>query len=76
MKPPILPSGLQRGISFTIPDHWTPEQALAVFELIDDLRQAISDHYLTQIQTLLQVQRHHNPDHNCETDTPCSDDAF
>lgn len=57
MTPPILPSGLQRGISFTIPDNWTPAQALAVFELLDDLREVIADHYMIQIQTLLQEQR-------------------
>jgi hypothetical protein len=57
MTPPILPSGLQRGISFTIPDNWTPAQALAVFELLDDLREVIADHYMIQIQALLQEQR-------------------
>jgi hypothetical protein len=29
----------------TIPDRWTPEQALAVVEFIGDLRQAIWAHY-------------------------------
>jgi hypothetical protein len=59
MIPPILPSGLQRGISFTIPDNWTPAQALAVFELLDDLRQVLADHYMPQIQALLREQRHY-----------------
>jgi hypothetical protein len=26
---------------FTVPTYWTPEQALAVYELIDDLREQI-----------------------------------
>ncbi|WP_377828244.1 hypothetical protein ACFKHW_30310 [Bradyrhizobium lupini] len=34
---PLLPSSLQRGLPFLIPADWTPEQALAVFELLDDL---------------------------------------
>jgi hypothetical protein len=76
MTRPTLPSGLQRGISFTIPDYWTPEQALAVFELLDDLRQVVADHYLPQIQTLLREQRHTNPDYHGETHAPCSGDAF
>ena len=38
MKPSHLPSGIERGIPLFIPDNWTPEQATAVFELLDDLR--------------------------------------
>jgi hypothetical protein len=30
-----------RQIDFTIPGHWSPEEALAVFELLDDLRDKI-----------------------------------
>ena len=56
MKPSPLPSGLQRGIPFILPEDWTPEQALAVFELLDDLRQRIWDHYQIQIQDLLREQ--------------------
>ena len=33
-----------------IPDHWTPEQALAVFELVDDLCERILSRYEAQIQ--------------------------
>ena len=36
-----------------IPDYWTPEQALAVFELIDDLRERILLRYEEQIRDLL-----------------------
>jgi hypothetical protein len=28
-----------------LPDHWTPDQALAVFEFVDELREAIWTHY-------------------------------
>jgi len=36
---PKSPPGLPLTINFKIPAYWTPEQALAVFELLDDLRQ-------------------------------------
>jgi hypothetical protein len=36
-----------------IPDYWTPEQALAVFELIDDLRERILFRYEEQIRDIL-----------------------
>ena len=57
MKPSPLPSGRQRGIPFILPDDWTPDQALAVFELLDDLRQMIWNHYQIPIQDLLREQR-------------------
>lgn len=56
MKPSPLPSGRQRGIPFILPDDWTPEQALAVFELLDDLRERIWDQYQIPIQDLLREQ--------------------
>jgi hypothetical protein len=34
---------------FNIPAYWTPEQALAVFELLDDLREMIGNHYGAQL---------------------------
>jgi hypothetical protein len=36
-------------IPFAIPAYWTPEQALAVFELLDDLRDAVWNHYNMQL---------------------------
>jgi hypothetical protein len=56
MKPWLLPSGLQRGIPFIIPDDWSPEQALAAIELLDDLRHIIWERYQTQLQELLHEQ--------------------
>ena len=38
-----------RRILFEIPDHWTPEQALAVYELLDGLRERILSRYDLQI---------------------------
>jgi hypothetical protein len=36
-------------ISLQIPTYWTPDQAFAVFELIDDLRDAIWQYYNIQL---------------------------
>jgi hypothetical protein len=56
MKPWLLPSGRQRGLPFILPEDWTPQQALAVFELLDDLRELIWVHYQIPIQDLLREQ--------------------
>lgn len=57
MKAPPLPSGRTRGLSFVVPDDWTPEQALAVFEMLDDLRELICARYLPDIQRVLREDR-------------------
>jgi hypothetical protein len=57
MKPWLLPSGLQRGIPFIIPDEWSPEQALAVVELLDDLREVIWGRYQLQLYEHLREQQ-------------------
>jgi len=36
-------------IPFAIPAYWTPEQTLAVVELLDDLRELIWAHYGMQL---------------------------
>ncbi|MBV8913818.1 MAG: hypothetical protein JOZ05_12360 [Acetobacteraceae bacterium] len=46
-----------RQIDFTIPAHWSPEEALAVFELLDDLRDKIWAHYGLRLQQLLAEQQ-------------------
>ncbi len=56
MKPWMLPSGRQRGSPFILPDDWTPEQALAVVELLDDLRERIWAHYQTPLHELIREQ--------------------
>jgi hypothetical protein len=47
----MTPSSSQRllTIPFAIPAYWTPEQALAVVELLDDLRELIWAHYGMQV---------------------------
>jgi hypothetical protein len=42
-----------RPITVEIPVTWTPEQALAVFELLDELREKIRVRYSCQLQDLL-----------------------
>jgi hypothetical protein len=50
-------SGLNIGLDFLISTDWTPEQAWAVVELLDDLRDRIFNHYLVSIQELLREER-------------------
>jgi hypothetical protein len=57
MKNYYQPSGLNTGLDFLIDKNWTPEQALAVFELLDDLRERIFNHYQIPIQELLKEER-------------------
>jgi len=57
MKYPHQASGLSRGLPFLIPDDWTPEQAQAVLEVLDDLRERIWEHYALPVQELYRQQR-------------------
>ena len=41
--------GLPLTIPFAIPAYWTPDQAQAVIELLDDLRERILAHYQMQL---------------------------
>jgi hypothetical protein len=52
-KPVSISPGPLRPISLEIPASWTPEQALAVFELLDDLRHKVWTLYGFQIQDVL-----------------------
>ena len=40
-----------------IPDYWTPEQALAVLEFIDEIREAIFSQYQLQIMEQMRSER-------------------
>jgi hypothetical protein len=55
-RPPHLPSGIRAGLDFLIDPHWSPQQALAVFELLGDLRARIWMHYGVQMQQLLREE--------------------
>ncbi|KWE48984.1 hypothetical protein WL76_23445 [Burkholderia ubonensis] len=52
-RTPLLPLGCWRGLPFVVPDDWTPEQALVVFELLDDLLATITDFYGVQLHEQL-----------------------
>ena len=56
-KPPEKQPAHLRPLTLDIPATWTAEEALAVFELIDDLPDKICALYNDQLQALLQQQR-------------------
>jgi hypothetical protein len=47
----------RRPITVEIPVTWTPEQALAVYELLDELRERIWEIYGFRLQDLLREQQ-------------------
>lgn len=51
------PSGLCRGLDLLIDPNWSPDQALAVIELLDDLRDRIWSHYDTALLDKLREER-------------------
>jgi hypothetical protein len=51
-------------IHITIPDDWTPEQAIAVFELIDELRDIIASKYQLQLMEQLRSEREGSDSNN------------
>ena len=51
------PSGISSGLPFTVDATWTPEQALAVWDLLEDLRDRVWTHYGLVIQNLMREQR-------------------
>ncbi|RQQ44033.1 hypothetical protein [Burkholderia stagnalis] len=55
-RAPLLPSGRRRGLPFVLPDDWTPEQALAAYELLADLLAVITDFYGEQLHEQLREQ--------------------
>ena len=57
-----------RKIELVIPAYWSPEEALAVFELIDDIREKIWDHYGTRLQELIAEQHRPPLRHQANTD--------
>ena len=57
MKRYHQPSGLHRGLELLIDPHWSPDQAMAVIELLDDLRDRIWAHYESALMTTLREER-------------------
>ena len=68
MKRYYQPSGLQRGLELLIDPHWSPDQALAVIELLDDLRERIWDHY--ELALLEQIREDRITRHDVEISDP------
>ena len=67
-KSPIVSNALPLTIPLDIPAYWTPEQAFAVVELLDDLRDRIWAHY--GVQLIDQYREQYGPtdsDHPDET---------
>jgi hypothetical protein len=62
-------------VLFEIPAYWTPEQALAVYELLDELRERILSHYQTQIEDALREEWAPSPPPQHSSD-PSSDRDF
>ena len=59
-------------IPFAIPAYWTPDQALAVVELLDDLRELICAHYGVQLIDAFREQNmpRGGQQHDTNRDTP------
>ena len=57
MKTYHQPSGLTQGLDLLISADWTPDQALAVIELLDDLRDRIWVRYELALFELIREDR-------------------
>ncbi len=67
------PARTPAGMPITVPTYWTPEEALAVFDLVDDLREHIWTVYQIDLQKLIRRQRQSgsvDPIHIDEADLP------
>ena len=67
MTQPSKP-GLPSPSPFAIPNYWTPEQAQAVIELLDDLRERIASYYQLDLIEIYRQQHAPLPDQPGETD--------
>ena len=65
---PAHVAGLQYAIPLAIPTYWSPEQAIAVFEIIDDLREQIWSIYQADLQRMIRQQRQTPPIDSLEID--------
>ena len=60
--------------ALTLPDTWTPEQALAIFELLNDITDALWQSYRPELLSLLDPRFHTDPDRQPDLFDP--DDAL
>jgi hypothetical protein len=58
-----------------IPDHWTPQQALAIFEFLDQLRDRIWARYGDQLTEQLRIERGQPDPNDPQLELPLFDDA-
>ena len=56
MMPKASRPGLPLTLPLEVPAYWTPEQAQAVLQLLDDLRERIAAHYQLQLIELYRQQ--------------------
>ena len=61
--------------TLNIPDHWSPEQALAVYEFIQEILQAVTERYQLSLFEILRSQRIDQTDRS-QLDLFESDDDF
>ena len=52
-----IPQRVGAALPMTLPTDWSPAQATAVFELLDELRERVWAHYGLQIQQALRDER-------------------
>ena len=64
------PSGITKGLELIIDPNWSSDQVVAVFELLDDLRDLIWSHYGTVLQ------QHFRDDRITHHDVSISDPPF
>ena len=76
--PPLSPARRPWATHVLIPTLWTPEQARAVVELLDDLREAVESLYAQQIQDLVREEQGHGEtaDLAAGGDDPIDDHTF
>ncbi len=70
------PSGITKGVDFLFANHWTPAQALAVFELLDDLRDSIGRYYAVAIDKQLREERGIIDSEDSETEDEWNDELL
>lgn len=74
MKTYYQPSGIHSGLEFLISSYWTAEQAMAVVELLDDLRDRIMTHYPLPIIELTRELYGPTEDGNLDENTDQGDE--
>jgi hypothetical protein len=66
-------STLASHFTLTLPDHWTPEQALAVYDLLNELAEAIWNRYEIDLLALIVPDLDQN--HAAQSDLFDGDDS-